>query len=76
MKLIKLKINTKNESYPIIIGSNLISNVSKIIENNSINFKQCLLVIDKNISKRMILKIKKSGINIQSQKIFLQKFQK
>ncbi len=60
MKLIKLKINTKNESYPIIIGSNLISNVSKIIENNSINFKQCLLVIDKNISKRMILKIKKS----------------
>ena len=60
MKLIKLKVNTKNESYPIIIGSNLISNVSKIIENNSINFKQCLLVIDKNISKRMILKIKKS----------------
>jgi 3-dehydroquinate synthase/shikimate kinase/3-dehydroquinate synthase len=60
MKPIKLKINTKTQKYSIIIGSNLGSNVSKILKENSINFKQCLLVIDKNISKHFISKIKKS----------------
>ena len=51
MKPIKLKINTKTQQYSIIIGSNLVSNISKILKENSINFKQCLLIIDKNISK-------------------------
>ena len=60
MKPIKLKINTKTQKYSIIIGSNLVSNISKISKNNSINFKQCLLVIDKNIPKKIISKIKKS----------------
>jgi len=54
MKPIKLKINTKTQKYSIIIGSNLGSNVSKILKENSINFKQCLLVIDKNISKQKL----------------------
>ena len=60
MKPIKLKINTKTQKYSIIIGSNLVSNISKISKNNSINFKKCLLVIDKNIPKKIISKIKKS----------------
>ena len=60
MKPIKLKISTKTQKYSIIIGSNLVSNISKISKNNSINFKKCLLVIDKNISKKIISKIKKS----------------
>ena len=60
MKPIKLKISTKTQKYSIIIGSNLVSNISKITKNNSINFKKCLLVIDKNISKKIISKIKKS----------------
>ena len=60
MKPIKLKINTKTQKYSIIIGSNLGSGVSKILKENSIIFKQCLLVIDKNISKHFISKIKKS----------------
>ena len=60
MKPIKLKINTKTQKYSIIIGSNLGSGISKILKENSINFKQCLLVIDKNISKHFISKIKKS----------------
>ena len=60
MKPIKLKINTKTQKYSIIIGSNLGSSVSKILLDNSIDFKQCLLVIDKNISKHFISKIKKS----------------
>ena len=60
MRQIKLKIKTKTQEYPIIIGSNLISNISKIIKNNSLNFKQCLLVVDTNISKKIIVKVKKS----------------
>ena len=44
MKPIKLKINTKTQEYSIIIGSNLVSNISKILKENSINFKQCLLI--------------------------------
>jgi len=62
MKPIKLKINTKTQTYPIIIGSNLVSNISNIAKNNSLNFKKCLLVIDKNISSKIITKVKKSLI--------------
>jgi 3-dehydroquinate synthase len=60
MKPIKLKINTKTQKYSIIIGSNLGANISKILKENSINFKKCLLIIDRNISKQFISKIKKS----------------
>ena len=49
MKPIKLKINTKAQNYSIIIGVNLVNNISKILKQNSINFKQCLLIVDKNI---------------------------
>ena len=62
MKPIKLKIKTKTQEYNIIIGSNLMSNISKITKDNSLNFKQCLLIIDKNISKKIVSKIKKSLI--------------
>ena len=71
MKAIKLKINTKTQKYSIIIGSNLVSNISKILKENSINFKQCLLVIDKNISKNFISKIKKS---LNKKKIYVHFF--
>ena len=60
MRPIKLKINTKTQKYSIIIGSNLGPNVLKILKENSINFKQCLLIIDRNISQKYISKIKKS----------------
>jgi 3-dehydroquinate synthase/shikimate kinase/3-dehydroquinate synthase len=60
MRPIKLKIKTKTQAYPIIIGSNLISSISKIIKDNSLNFKQCLLIVDKKISKKIVSKVKKS----------------
>ena len=60
MRPIKLKIDTKSQRYPIIIGSNLVSNLANIAKNNSVNFKKCLLIIDKNISKKIISRIKKS----------------
>ena len=60
MKITKLNIKTSSQKYPIIIGLNLVSNISKSIKDNDINFKKCLLVVDKKISKKIILKIKKS----------------
>ncbi|KRO60770.1 MAG: 3-dehydroquinate synthase [Pelagibacteraceae bacterium BACL5 MAG-121128-bin54] len=60
MKPIQLKVQTKSHTYPIIIGSNLIPQISKILKKNSLTFKKCLLVVDKNISKKIIFKIKKS----------------
>tara|TARA_A100000164_G_scaffold358926_1_gene371035 strand:+ start:19 stop:1125 length:1107 start_codon:yes stop_codon:yes gene_type:complete len=60
MKPIKFKVKTKSQEYNIIIGSNIVANISKIAENNSLYFRKCLLVVDKNISKKIILKIRKS----------------
>ena len=60
MRPIKLIVKTDSEKYPIIIGKNLISNLSQIFKKNSINFKKCLLVLDKNIPKRYVKQISKS----------------
>ncbi len=68
MKPIKLKIETNTQKYPIIIGSNLITNFSKIIKNNSLIFNQCLLVVDKNVPKKFITKIKNS---LKKKKIYI-----
>ena len=57
MKPIKLIVKTNSEKYPIIIGRNLISNLSQILKKNSISFKKCLLVLDKNIPNRYIKQI-------------------
>ena len=54
MKPIKLTIKTKSETYPILIGSNIINNLSKYLKKNFIEFNQCLIVVDKNISKKMV----------------------
>ena len=60
MKHIKLKIKTNSQDYLIVIGSNLIKELSKILKNNSIKFRNCLLIIDKKIPKKKILDVKKS----------------
>ena len=63
----KLSINTNLERYPIIVGSNIIKNMPMYLKKNSIKFNKCLLIIDKNVPKNMILKIVKS---FKKQKIF------
>ena len=57
MRPIKLIVKTNSEKYPIIIGRNLISNLSHILKKNSISFKKCFLVLDKNIPNRYIKQI-------------------
>ena len=71
MKPIKLKINTKNKKYSIIIGSGISSNILKIIKEHSINFKKCLLIIDQNAPKKIVSKIKKS---LNKKKIYVHFF--
>ena len=56
-------INTKTKKYSIIIGSNIIRNISKILSNHKISFEKCLVVVDKNIpSKFKSILIKKLKI--------------
>jgi len=60
MRPIKLIVKTRSEVYPIIIGSKLISSLSNILKKNSINYNKSLLVVDKNIPKKMIVKVNQS----------------
>ena len=71
MKPIKLNIRTESHYYPILIGSNLVGNINAILKNNSIKFSKCLLLIDNNISKRMVNRIKKS---LHKKNLFTQLF--
>ena len=66
MKPIVLKVKTKDHTYPIIIGKNLIINLSKIFKKNQINFSKCLIVADDKINKNIINKIQN---NLKRKKI-------
>tara|TARA_B100000780_G_scaffold266658_1_gene223049 strand:- start:249 stop:1355 length:1107 start_codon:yes stop_codon:yes gene_type:complete len=57
MNLIKLQVKTKSQNYPILIGNNILGKLKELLKNNSINFNQCLVVIDKNIPEQFINKI-------------------
>ena len=57
MKTVKIIVNTNGLKYPIIIGTGIINKISKILDDSSIKFKKCLLVVDNKISKNYIKKI-------------------
>ena len=71
MKTLKLIVKTKNQKYPIVIGNNLTKKLSNILKKNSINFKQCFLVVDKNVPKKFIKNIKNS---LKNHKVFIHIF--
>ena len=54
MSLIKLKVNTSSQKYSIIIGNNILKKINKFLKESSINFNQCLLVIDKNVPINLV----------------------
>ena len=56
MNSIKLLIKTGNQKYPIIIGSNVLKNFNKLLKKNLIDFNQCLVVVDKNVPKKLLNK--------------------
>jgi 3-dehydroquinate synthase len=57
MSLIKLNVKTNEKSYPIFIGKNILYKLKSFFKENSINFNQCLIVIDNNVPKKIIKKI-------------------
>jgi 3-dehydroquinate synthase len=57
MSLIKLHIKTGNKKYPIFIGNNILNKIKKILKENLINFNQCLVIIDKNVPKKLVSKV-------------------
>ena len=57
MKYSIIKIKTRNESYNVFTGNNLISNLTKILKSSSISFNKCLLVIDNKVPKKFLKKI-------------------
>ena len=59
MNLIKLQVKTNSQKYSIIIGNNVINKITKILKENSINFNQCLIVVDNKVPKKLIKKILK-----------------
>ena len=60
MKPIKLIVKTNSEKYPVLIGRNLIENLSNVFKQNSISCKKYLLIIDKKIPKKITSKVTKS----------------
>ena len=56
MSSIKLQINTGSQKYPIHIGNKVLNKLHKLLKENLINFNQCLVVIDKNVPKKLINK--------------------
>ena len=60
MKIAKLKIVTKNKTYPIIIGNNIIKRIDKYLYPEIKNCKKISLIVDNNVPKKIIYKIKKS----------------
>ena len=56
MNLIKLQVKTGNQKYPIFIGKNILKKLPELLKKNFINFNQCLVIIDKNVPKKIIKK--------------------
>jgi len=67
MKITNIAIKTKTKNYSLIIGSNIIKKISKILNSKKINFEKCLIVIDENIPlkfRKKLIKNLKSKIKI------------
>jgi len=60
MKTIKINVKTKSRNYSIIIGRGIVYKISKLLNENSIKFRKCLIVADNKIPKYFIKKIVKS----------------
>ena len=57
MSLIKIRVKSVNQKYYVFIGNNIISKIKIILKKNSINFNQCLVIVDNNVPKTLINKV-------------------
>ena len=56
MKSIKLIVKIGNLRYPIFIGNNTLDKLQEFLRKALINYNQCLVVVDKNVPKKLINK--------------------
>ena len=61
MKNYKILIKTDQSFYPVIIGKNILINISNILKKNKIFFQKCLIVYDSNVPQ--------TALNILKQKL-------
>ena len=71
MKTNKLLINTKDKNYSIIIGANVLDKISIILKKERIKFNKCLIIVDKRVPKKIVVRFKKK---INTNKIFLKNY--
>ena len=67
MRIHNIKVNTRTKKYSIIIGSQILKNILKILSKENIYFEKCLIVTDKNIPykfRSILLKKLKKKKNI------------
>ena len=57
MSSIKLQIKTNSQKYSILIGYNILHKIPKLLNENLIDFNQCLVVVDKNVPKKLVNKV-------------------
>ena len=69
MKPKKLIIKTVSQKYSILVGPNLILNISKIMRKYLNDFEKCLFIVDRKVPKKFIFSIKKS---FQNKNIFFE----
>ena len=60
MKKFKILIKTKDKNYPIIIGENILNKVGNLINTQIPNCKKIALIIDSNVPKKILMKVKNS----------------
>ena len=71
MKTNKLLINTKDKNYSIIIGANVLDKISIILKKERIKFNKCLIIVDKRVPKKIVVRFKKK---INTNKIILKNY--
>ena len=63
MNFVKLQIKMKDQEYPIVIGNNILDKVQVLLKKNMIKLNRFLLVVDKNVPKKLINIILNSFVN-------------
>ena len=61
MKKIRLNVKTKSKTYSIIIGKNIINQISNILKSNNISFEKTLIVADSKVPKKKLSILKKNN---------------
>jgi 3-dehydroquinate synthase len=57
MNLIKLQAKIGSQKYPIIIGNNVLNAIQDILKKDSKNLNQILIIVDKNVPKKLFRKL-------------------